>query len=279
MKFPSYPLISRFVAAFSVGSLLLASIAVQAAPIISVNVTFDTADQLAPTDSAGLVPAVNWNNASRGAGNFGSFSATNLVDDEGANTGASFAYSSVGNSAIQRFGDYTVGETPYDPNRAMLGSGFLAFSGSGTYSITISDLPESFTSAGYMVYLYWGGASATSGTIGDVMTGETTLGTETFFIQHERGQQQTIDSYTLVTATSQANAVTGLNTILFGGSSPLTSDQFTINMDRPTGSDLRLGLSGIQIVAIPEPSTYALFSALGALGLIIVRKRSGRRAL
>lgn len=238
----------------------------QASPIISVNFQDEGTAVWDASTSAGAVSAANWNHASRGGGNFNSFTypvtPDELVDNSGTDTGATLEYTSSGNTAVQEFEDHAT--TPADVN--MLSTGFGAYNDNGSLTVNVSDLTTDFTSPGYEVYVYWAGMLTASGN-GDEVRAETTLGSETYYLKFVKNasDRSNYDEFDVATATTSATATVGPNTVHFGDGAPLTADNFSFTIAQDTSFDRRVGISGMQIVAIPEPATLALLVLTGLI--------------
>ncbi|MCH8476264.1 MAG: PEP-CTERM sorting domain-containing protein [Opitutales bacterium] len=61
--------------------------------------------------------------------------------------------------------------------------------------------------------------------------------------------------------------------ILWEGVTPDAQGEITLTIRGLSGSNSRGTLNAMQITAIPEPSTYAAIFALGALGMILLRRK------
>ncbi|MCC5850279.1 MAG: PEP-CTERM sorting domain-containing protein [Verrucomicrobia bacterium] len=273
MKFSLSPILQMtLISAVSLGTAL------QAAPIISINLNpndTEGAFELAPTDTAGFVPASNWNNVTAPGSNYTTMNATDLADNTGSTTGTEFNYFVTG-SGQGRGGSFITANTAPDttPDDKMMKAAVGTFDAGGITNYEITGLPADFTSPGYIIYAYWGGKSGDLGpndTIRDIYAlsapGQDADG-ETFVMGYTgSGTDSHWDgTYTQSTVTSAGDFEAGnlgeFNFIRFSG---LTSDSFTITVTQ--NEERRHGqLSGIQIVAIPEPSTLLLLGiALGSL--------------
>ena len=235
-------------------ALLLAAPA--GASIISVNLgSGQTGGSLDATESAGLVPAVNWNNVA----NLGS-TVTDLNDDSGTPTTADI-------SGTIMDGSLATSETDTDPDSKMM-KGFNGKNNTTPHTVTVSDVPTAFTTAGYYVLAYWGGPPTNrSGTWKLGLT----VGSDTYWLDHaDEAQYNDPPGYVQATSTDSASPTLNANYAQFGSASaPKTASSFTLTL---TVTDQRMGLSGLQIVQVPEPATLGLM-ALGGAGLVLLRRK------
>jgi hypothetical protein len=194
---------------------------------ISVNIvggtTGATNTQMDCSEVAGVVAAPTWNNALGANGTL-----LNLKYNAGASSDASVTWSSPNT--------WSTGIPDTAGNYRMM-KGYL--DGSNP-SVTISNIPTTFTNAGYDVYVYCDG-DAYSGRIGKYTIGSTSI--------------QATDSSTFNGTFVQANNSAG-NYVVF---SNLKTSQFTITCQGVGGGDgvLRASVNGIQIVApalLPSPN-------------------------
>ena len=131
-------------------------------------------------------------------------------------------------------------------------------------SITLSDLNATF-GGGYFAVLYFGGFNGNTGaSISD--------GSTTFFFRPDPAPVNPYGAFMQTTQTSDLGA--GNNPIaqyaVFGSSaSPLTTDSVTFTIDTLSGGGS--GLCGVQLVAVPEPSTVTYL--ISGLALISIQRR------
>jgi hypothetical protein len=207
--------------------------------IISVN--WSNGTDLASTDVAGVVAADNWNNLSASGYNIGIFTDDSgaTVSDFAIGSGAGLPSTLPGNGPFQFIG------SPSGSDEIMLSSGIYNNSWGAGYqtAMLLFDIPY----AEYDLYVYAAnnatGRSANYRVGSDVQTYADTQAIGTVFTQGE-------------------------NYVRFSG---LTSANLTLEAD-PTGTSNQIVVSGIQIVAVPEPSSLMLIGlALGAV--LLHRKR------
>jgi hypothetical protein len=213
--------------------------------------------------TAGVVASDGWQQKA-GSPDITTASSLNLAS--GGASGATILLDGTGNitsiGAATTDGDYNMF------NRGMgigaAGSGNI----SNPYNVRISGLSTDFTTSGYDVYVYFGSGINYSGV--DVVTPVAVSdGTSTFFVSVSEAQATYQGSYIQGTATIVGDSVLG-NYVKFSG---LTSSTLSISAIASGASDSVATITGMQIVAIPEPSTMVLVGiALGSL-LIFRRRR------
>ena len=98
---------------------------------------------LAPTDTAGYLPSMNWNNLSGTSG-----TATGLLANDGSTTGVSVTWGGPGDT-------WNSGGTPTTPDQNML-YGYDDAGSGGALKVTVSGLPASLTSD-YALLVYTAG--------------------------------------------------------------------------------------------------------------------------
>jgi hypothetical protein len=231
-------------------TLVLAAAAGVQAQVISWNDSGDVPTTIPTAGIAGIVPAANWNNSTAGM---------SLLDNTGAATGASFTVSGSWGAW------HTAGSSPGQDanttyNRNLLNGYANTSSGIGPEVLSISSIP--YPVYNLIVYL----SSDTAGRTGTLA-----------------------DSATLTTydfTTIGPGAISGANAVLTqstdtGGLNPSanyvifsnvgsSSDTLTLNI--PVGG----GISGFQIVAVPEPGVLAL-AACGGFALLALSRRVVRK--
>jgi len=126
--------------------------------IISIDFTGTLTDTiLAATDTAGVVPAANWNSAPSNSG-----AVPSLTDNVGGTSGASISWGA--------FNGWSTSIATSTPDSKLMNAYLDDGDGTNT-TVTVAGLPSVYTSQGYDVYVYCdgdnGGASRTGGyTIG-----------------------------------------------------------------------------------------------------------------
>lgn len=226
--------------------------------------------QMPATAVAGVVPQANWNSF------LGTTGTMPLNLSTGAASGASITWAGSPNDW-----DIGINETLSANHQMMLG--YLDTNDTSVTTLTVSGLPAAFTSAGFNVYLYYDGDNGTQARAGRyAINGVSQWGQDaastTFggtFIQG----QTLVDPAPGATGTALDNQAAALATVpvgnymIFRG---LTGGSFTLDVQASVsaGGTNRASLQGMQIVAIPEPSTVVLLvmGALGGLGLIARRR-------
>lgn len=242
--------------ACAAGAFMAGSLTAGAATSIGVNFAggdggdgsqIDDARTLQPSQVAGVVPAANWNNAVNASGTLGS-----LVGSDVGITTATVTWASNGL--------WTARNTPLDatPDQ-ILTNGYLDDNeNAGLTTITFANLP--FIGP-YDVYLYYGSNE-------NNRTGSATLGSTTIFFATNTSPFD--GTFTAATPEDDGAADDG-EYALFSG---VTGSGFTVTVDRISDSlGQNVGVHGVQIVGIPEPTSVGLLS-LGLLGLLARRRRS-----
>jgi hypothetical protein len=235
--------------------------------------------QLLPTDIAGVVPQGNWNSFLDDPA-----VATEtfpLLLSDGTASGATVAFTGSPNDW-----DTNVDQNASANHKMMLG--YIDTNDTSTTTVTISGLPASLTNQGYNVILYYDGDNGTGGT-GQHRVGRYEINGVSQWGRDagDRFGGTFVQGQTLIDPApgmsgaaldNQAAAVALVpagNYMVFGG---LTAPDFTLNVQASVsaGTTNRAALNGMQIVAIPEPSSMALV-AIGAVSVLGALTRRARR--
>jgi len=207
-----------------------------------------------PNTTAGVIPAINWNDGWNENGAQPSATVNNLWDNSGANSGASIIYSSSDGWQINWSHAGPDADGTY--NRELL-NGYIDSGSPNSTTIAISSIP--YSSYEIIVYL----SSDQSGRAGTANIGSTTYDFSTLGSSEVSGANAL---FTQTTDTTGANPAADYAT--FTG---LTGSSQTITVLVNGGG----GIPGFQIVAVPEPGTLAL-AAMGGIGVLLFGRRIRR---
>jgi hypothetical protein len=178
----------------------------------------------------------NWNN--------GGGTDADLVWDDGSTSSVGIVGD--GLTAPARFNTAYV-NTP-------LRSGYGGFE-TTVRSLTLTNLTENF-SGGYYVIAYVGGYNAT--TNASVSDGTTTY----YYSVDPTGSSTFIQT----TDTNLADGGSTAQYAVFGSvENPLTADTLQISVSTSGDTSARSGLCGLQIIAVPEPTSLGLFTIVGGM--------------
>jgi hypothetical protein len=214
----------------------------------------------APSSVYGQEIAINYNDAQGTSENI--TSATGVI--------------SVAADDWNNVSQYQTGQTYFDSTGTDLPNFTLTNSSAGTYSTGVTDLGNLFnayndgasgftvngvpyTASGYDVYIY-------VGSNGDGRDAQGTIGSETLTFSSMTGSSADLASGFTVNSTPDT-LYSPYNTLEFTG---LTASSFTYTESYVNQA---VGIFGIEIVAAPEPSTWALM-LVGVLGLLFFVRRN-----
>ncbi len=270
------PLRAKYIGLTTAGAMALAFVPFGEAatlPVTSLNLIANDPEATVTLDAeevAGVVPRSNWNNIQADGTNYGAFTFENLVDDSGQTTDATYAYDSTGGG-----GNFnTVGPTD-TPDERMMASYQGTYEGGEESFFTISGLSGPYVELGYEVYVYWGGADAQFADEGDEMLLRSTIEVDgdpigdPYYMGYIAFDHWDGDfAQTPVTSQTEFMDEGAWGEYNYAHFTGLNAESFTIRAEAPM--DRRVGISGIQVVAIPEPASLAL---MGLGGLLLVARR------
>lgn len=216
------------------------------------------------TAAAGVVPLANYNNITQAAATFA------ITDSSGLNPAT---LTLAGPGAGNGFSNATVGN---GGNNSLMhgyldsgGTGGAGATGTGTSSVTLT--LSNLTSPSYDLYVYTLGDAPRPGNLGDGLPQYTVNGTNYFAAIQGGAFSGTFvrdgTQSTQLTAFPNPNALTAGNYLLVQGVTPVAGTiTLVTNADNRT---FRSPVNGLQLIAVPEPSTTAI-AALGLLGAVVV---------
>jgi hypothetical protein len=253
-------------------ALRICALALAAAPLLSpgqsIGINFagrqwsiggNTPMTLAPADTAGVVLQQNWNNVFLDAAdsggmaqlNHGSANAGLVSDSSGAATAVTFSYTQGGNAT-----EWAVDQSTHTGNQQLLDGYWDIQSASG--AVNLGNISYSL----YDVYVYIS-ADNNGRPAGVNLNG----GAQTYLLTDANGYDY---SQPLIQATAATQgSATGAQYVLYQDvtGSGIQVDLFNYGQD--------VGVAGIQIVAVPEPSAIAL-CAMGLALAGLARRRFSR---
>lgn len=217
--------------------LTSASLAANAQNIIS----WSYANGLAVSGTAGVVPVNNWNLTQEPG-------SADLLNNLGASTGTTLALAG-------GFGAWGIGGATQDPDGTYNSAIFSGYYNSLGSTLTLGSIPFST----YDIYVY-------ISSDGDGRTGNVSDGTTTFsFSTDARAKVDAHGNFAFALTTDTGAGHPSANYALYSG---LTGGSQTFTIANASDG---MGFAGIQIVAVPEPSTLAL-AGLSLIGLAIRRR-------
>jgi hypothetical protein len=252
------------------------SAAVAQAASIGINFvgSTSTGETLVPTDVAGVAVVAQdyWNNLQigngdgNGFGNTGALAAGTVIDSAGI-TDAGVAVTAGGRQGTNQSWRADCASWGFSgTNLTMMAGGI-----DGTPEVTVSGIPY----ASYDVYVYASNGAASGGGSATISVASGATGTvaaaNTYFFEIA----WTGGNFVQATATSSAQDTGATNYMDFAGN---TATGFTLDCvcKATVGSGGGWAeITGVQIVATPEPSSLALLGLGGLLGLRGRRPRAG----
>ena len=238
----------------------------QAASVITINWTDggSGAGNANATNTAGVVPGAWINTVSSNAQAKNNTDVTSLFDNTGASSGVSITAS--GWNAGSWMSNITGYNGPSGTNQSDKMMENYADTSSGT--ITFSGLNNWLTTVGatsYDVYYY-------SERTANQYSGSISVGSQKYFLSNGSSGSSGNGPFALGTDTTLASAVANVDTANYVKFSGVAGDSFTMNVARDGGSGW-IDLNGVQIVAVPEPSSTLRVIGVFGLGLLQRRRR------
>ncbi len=223
-----------------------------------INIDLGNSTTVGSDQSAGVVASTGWQQKS----GYPNFSNQSLLFSDGSPSNGLI-------TAVNGTGNYSsIGASTTDPNYTMFNRDIGISGNTGLTTITVTSLTNTEFSGGYDVYVYI--AANANSSSHEEATISLSDGTSTYYVLVNETIASYQGSFIQSTATSSGTAPIA-NYVKFSG---LTGDSFTIssqNVDDLTGAVA--GLAGMQIVAVPEPSTMAYLGMLTVLSFLYLVKR------
>jgi hypothetical protein len=208
-------------------------------------------------DLAGVLPSDHWNNI-----NASNFNFSNLVqDNDGDSSTSNFTTTTTDVSGGTGDRNNLNGSAPSSPDEEML-EGFNQFNSSNRtrsgLGITVSSLESTFTDPGYDIYVYYGNTNSNRQGRVDLYLGSSTTAHESSPL-FEMIESTSQFSGTFVNA-EDVSSTTPSHYVMFD---VRPGDDVDISQFKMTVTGDFTGISGVQIVAVPEPASLALLAAGG----------------
>ena len=227
-----------------------------------IGINYAGSNIIAASDEAGISTArqTNWNNLTT------QIQATpntrSLVADDGSAAGSVSYFGAAGAS------DFTSSAPTTTPDGLLMRR--FAYATDAGVTIEVTGLTAAFSTPGYELIIYY-----------NTSTAGVNLGTKAVTVDYGMtGTNEVATSFsnsTGQTFQTVADYAEGVNYIRISNIASSGTDSFRLNISENTGSQ-RGVFNGMQIVAIPEPSTYAFAGALLLLGLVPLCAKRVRRA-
>jgi len=244
----------------SILSLAL-GVSVSSGQIVSINFG-PSGDDLAAGDLAGVVAAGNWNNLT----GTNDPSSSDLLDSSGASTGITMTQlaGAQDGGALNglQFNDGSNGRDYSSSNvNVRMMNGFIFSQNDTAMTFSITNISSAFTSQGYDVYFYYDRPNEDQAELSLTPLGGSAMEIDT--------AEDTTGPFS---GTVGYSFVEGDNYYKFSGLTAASFD-FVIG-DDTTDSNSRTAFNGLQLVAVPEPSSFAILCGMGALWVASFRRRN-----
>lgn len=248
----------RVVAALAIMAMVMSTVA-YATPTgssISINFGADEPDGAgsAVTGAAGLAGTVNWNNLELNEGN-----SALTMDVQSASMASTATVSWTSNNTWSSQGRGEENNTAPAGDDRNLMTGYLDTTDVTVTEVTVTGLDDVFTDMAYRVAVYIQGGVNGRG-------GQYTVTTDNKVSTLNLTTEAAFDG------TYIPGGDPGNNYLVLGGNEGFTAPDFVLTATPTTGDPPRAPINGIEIVAIPEPTTIALL-VFGLIGWAAVARR------
>lgn len=227
-----------------------------------ISVDLGTSSPLTSADTAGVVPVDNWTNP----GGTPTFTNVSTTFDDGSASPATVSFAAQASSNATT--PIAVNGTDANTDMFHRGKRIAANAVNGVdVVLSFDNLPTTgLWAGGYDVYLYLTPTSATT----DAEPISVTDGSTTFHLDLSAANTVNYSgSFTQVTSTSSLSPDTAGNYVVFEG---LTGSSASFNFGQPAVAlPNNMAITGVQVVAVPEPTTAALL--LGSVGMLLAMRR------